>query len=647
MLNLSINNPEQSNAEKDPPGNPALTKNKKTKSKEPGLAHNLLNAVGQGGAVAGNLAGTTFQTLANAVGSGGQKAGLVLAGKLNRGEVPNYGYTELAHLFEEWLGRQKRGEVSSHSTQLEGAEIFLVRLKESGFLSGDYLFVFAPTNSAALGAFVASQKAPGKDYDGVALVIEQWDTGRSSLEKDLSCFVWCAGVRLGKGGAAPDYVSAWLVDLTGSQFEKRDLIEENPKQRHTPRPDATFTGRYDILSAMARSVLSTDLAGQGLPWLFSVSSVGGAGKSYLLNLVQQTYAPRLITARLDHVDYTEAKGDLISLLGIFASKFRNAGCPTPSFDKLFRQITQASEEADKKKQKLDIAREVGRIVSGAAARKVALQLSKTFNKFWFVKHVPGFIGVGATLIEMGIGLFGQLTQEQKAEIDTLLTSQPVQELTQALTGDLSRFVGQQREKYYLWRRPLLIFDTYEQAGPVVDQWLRTVLLANPAFRVLEPVVLIAGRFELLTYDSRWSEFQSGLRNFHLQPFDFNETTEYLNKLGVIDPRRIANLYELTGGLPLFLHLAANLTSESTIIKVLAERMLEEVAPDWRNAFLEMAVPDGFNLETARRFTNPKSQAEPFFEELVQASFVEYRGNLWHFLPAVRQIFLRYREMKGK
>ena len=61
----------------------------------------------------------------------------------------------------------------------------------------------------------------------------------------------------------------------------------------------------------------------------------------------------------------------------------------------------------------------------------------------------------------------------------------------------------------------------------------------------------------------------------------------------------------------------------------------------------MAVPDGFNIETARRYTNPKTQAETFYEELVRASFVEYRGNLWHFLPAVRQIFLRYREMKGK
>jgi len=164
--------------------------------------------------------------------------------------------------------------------------------------------------------------------------------------------------------------------------------------------------------------------------------------------------------------------------------------------------------------------------------------------------------------------------------------------------------------------------------------------------VLEPVVLVAGRFELLTYDSRWSEFQGSLRSFRLQPFNYNETAEYLYKLGITEPRRVANLYELTGGLPLFLHLAANLNSEATIIKVLAERLLEEVDPDWRAGFLEMAVPDGFNLETVRKYTNPKSQAEPFFDVLRAASFSEYRGGMWHFLGPVRQTFLRYREMKG-
>ncbi len=641
MQNLSTDEPGKS--EKDPSNHDL---NPVYRAKKSGLTRNLLDKFGQGGTAAGNVAGTTFQTLANAVGSTGQIAGLVLAGKLNRGEVPNYGFAELAGLFAAWLESQKRGEVGRSTATVEGKAIYRVTLKESGFLSGDYLFIFAGTNSAALASYLKAQKAGSKDFSGVALVLQEWDLRRFSLEKDWSYFIWCGGVRLGKGGAAPDYLSAWLIDLTGRQFEKRDLIEDEPKRRAPARPDATFTGRGEVLEVISRSVLSTDLAGQGLPWLFSISSVGGAGKSYLLNLVQQTYSPRLLSARLDHLDYTEANSDLLNLLGLLAAKFRQAGCPTPAFDKLYRQITQSTGEAEKKRKKIDFARQVGQMVSGATARKIAVQLSKTFNKFWFVKHVPGIIGVGASIIEIGVDLFGQLTQEQQEEIDTLLGSQPVQDLTQTLISDIGKFVSQQQEKYYLWRRPLLVFDTYEQAGPVVDQWLRTVLLANPAFRILEPVVLVAGRFELLTYDSRWSDFQGSLRNFRLQPFNYNETAEYLYKLGVTDPRRVANLFELTGGLPLFLHLAANLNSEATIIKVLAERLLEEVDPEWRDGFLEMAVPDGFNLETVRKYTNPKAQAEPFFDVLRAASFAEYRGGMWHFLGPVRQIFLRYREMKG-
>ncbi|MBN9389774.1 MAG: hypothetical protein J0I20_17235 [Chloroflexi bacterium] len=641
LQNISTNGPENSEKDLSP-----LDSKPATISEKPGLTRNILDKVGQGGTLAGNVAGTTFQTLANAVGSTGQIAGLVLAGKLHRGEVPNYELAELAGLFGSWLEKQKRGEVSTSSLTVEGLPVFQITLKESGFLGGTYLFIFAATNTPPLDAYARSQKTGAKDFSGIALVLQTWDARRFSLEKEWSYFVWCDSARLGKGGAAADYLSAWLVDLTGRQFEKRDLLEDEPRHRAPAHPDATFTGRGEILDVISRSLLSTDLAGQGLPWLFSLSSVGGAGKSYLLNLIRQTYAPRLLSVRLDHLDYGEANNDLLNLLGLVAARFRQAGCPTPGFDKLYRQLTQSADEAEKKRKKIDFARQVGQVVSGATARKIALQLSKTFNKFWFVKHVPGIIGVGASVIEIGLGLFGQLTQEQQAEIDTLLGSQPVQDLTHTLIKDVARFVNQQQEKYYLWRRPLLVFDTYEQAGPVIDQWLRTVLLASPAFRVLEPVVLVAGRFELLTYDSRWSEFQGSLRSFRLQPFNYNETAEYLYKLGITEPRRVANLYELTGGLPLFLHLAANLNSEATIIKVLAERLLEEVDPDWRAGFLEMAVPDGFNLETVRKYTNPKSQAEPFFDVLRAASFSEYRGGMWHFLGPVRQTFLRYREMKG-
>ena len=108
---------------------------------------------------------------------------------------------------------------------------------------------------------------------------------------------------------------------------------------------------------IGRSVLSTDLAGQGLPWLFSISSQGGAGKTYLLNLVQQNYASRLLAAPLDHVDYAEAKADLINLLAILAARFRSAGCATPIFDK-FTGNWPRTGEAEKKHRKVDLARDV-------------------------------------------------------------------------------------------------------------------------------------------------------------------------------------------------------------------------------------------------------------------------------------------------
>jgi hypothetical protein len=288
ILNISTNGPEKSEKGLSPLDSKPATIPEKT-----GLARNILDKVGQGSALAGNVAGTTFQTLANAVGSTGQIAGLALAGKLHRGEVPNYDLAELARLFENWLEKQKRGEVTFSSVTVEGAPVYRVTLKENGFLGGVYLFIFAPTNTPALDSYVQAQKAAEKDFSGVALVLPAWEVRRFSLEKEWSYFVWCDSVRLGKGGAAADYLSAWLVDLTGRQFEKRDLLEDDRRHRAPAHPDTTFTGRGEILAVISRSLLSTDLAGQGLPWLFSLSSVGGVGKSYLLNLIRQTYAPRL------------------------------------------------------------------------------------------------------------------------------------------------------------------------------------------------------------------------------------------------------------------------------------------------------------------------------------------------------------------
>ncbi len=617
----------------------------------------LLNFVGQIGSTTAGIASNTIQTVANAAGSTGQMAGLLFAGKLERGEIPDYKFSELASRFEEWLRNKKRGEVTAFSWQDGGEVFYQIRLKESGFLAGEYLFIFARSAPEELSNPLRHLEFEGKKYNGIVLVIEEWPQSRYNLEKELSFFVWRAGVNLGKDGPAPDYISSWLIDLTGSQFEKRELVEEISQDSRRFTKDPTFMGRENELGVIGRSLLWTTDTARGnasLTWIFSLTSEGGAGKSYLLNRVRQEYGVRLLTARIDHDHYREVKGDLLALLVILADKFKLEGCSTPNFDKYYRLYQQVQAEVEKEEKKpsgAEVARHAGKIAGGAITKKVATNVSKTFKKLWFVKHLPSIVGASASLLEIGFSLYGQLPKEQQAEIDLFLGSRPVQDLSNALVMDLANFVRVQRSRYYIWKHPVVIFDTYEEGGPILDQWLRSVLLANPLFLDLAPYIFIAGRFDLYVFDSRWTEYQAALQTIRLKSFSREESAEYLEKLGISEPGLVTQLYELTGGLPLFLHLAAKISDESLAVKILAERILEEVEGEWHEYFLEAAGLESFTPHTIKGLISWRPRVDQerigqLLENLITSSFVEFKDGKWQYLPAVRRILLKHRDQRG-
>lgn len=75
--------------------------------------------------------------------------------------------------------------------------------------------------------------------------------------------------------------------------------------------------------------------------------------------------------------------------------------------------------------------------------------------------------------------------------------------------------------------------------------------------------------------------------------------------------------------------------------------MKEVEPEFREAFLDVAIPDRFNFETVKRVlgTEDDEQAKAVLERLCEASFIEEQGGKLHFLLTVQQVFLRYDELK--
>jgi hypothetical protein len=222
----------------------------------------------------------------------------------------------------------------------------------------------------------------------------------------------------------------------------------------------------------------------------------------------------------------------------------------------------------------------------------------------------------------------------------------VKTLTTALVEDLTEFVEAQRKKYYLWRRPVIVLDTYELIGALADQWLRTAFLNNLQVEQLEPVIIVSGRYDIFRLNSRWTELQDKLQLIELKHFNESESLAYLKKLSVSDPERAKNLYELTNGLPLFLSLASKMSSEEAATRVLYERILEEVDTQWHQLFTDMAVPDGFNLDTVEKVLGNKEAARAGYTQLSEATFVEGRAGVLHYLPGVRRVLLRYGELES-
>ncbi len=101
------------------------------------------------------------------------------------------------------------------------------------------------------------------------------------------------------------------------------------------------------------------------------------------------------------------------------------------------------------------------------------------------------------------------------------------------------------------RSPLaLFFDTYEQTGPVLDGWLRSVLNEDHGELPVDMVVTVAGRSPL--DPSAWSAYLPVMADVQLQPFTDTEARQFLAERGITDARVTQVIISVSGGLPLLL-----------------------------------------------------------------------------------------------
>ena len=555
-----------------------------------GIKGKLFRAVGKAGGTVGKI----LTSAGHAAGTTGQRATLLFASSAEGHEIPQYSPKELA-------GRMANDLASP--LEVHG-DCYHVILTEPGLLANQFVFVFGPTLEPVAGA-------------QVAYIVTHWPVDRFEVDQNLSVFVWDRGLRLGPRTAAADYVSLWIRGWLGFVFDGRELIEKTPPVRSR----GLFVGRE---AEMERLALLLEEQGPDRKWIVSLTAHGGTGKSYFLERFERRYQARMLYAHIDHQNVEAAGGTvttLTSLIHAVALKFAAGGCTTPRFDKAYGKFVRTKKP------------------DGPAPESGLVGMLRKA-----VRSGSGVLPVfGAA--EASLKFYDSISEDARKEAEALANNSWIQKLTAALVDDLKPFVERQRRDYLLWRRPVLVFDTYELLAVIADTWLRICLLKNSVFRELGPLVITAGRHSLMRIDTRWSEHQEAILQLPLRPFDVEDAREYLLALGT-PAEKIDDYLPLTGGLPLYISLVAHCNSPDAAVRLLTGRVLEEVESEWRGCFLDAAVADGFNRDILARLLDPEKDVARVYERLTAATFVESQGGLWHFTPLVRRLLLRSLELES-
>jgi tetratricopeptide (TPR) repeat protein len=310
-----------------------------------------------------------------------------------------------------------------------------------------------------------------------------------------------------------------------------------------------FIGRINELQFFLEKILKPEYPAHNI---ISISGQGGVGKSTLLSrFIDEARATNLkdycVTATIDERQTTPA-----SMMEKFATQLREAGYPLDDFD---RALSRYKEDL----------------------RKLQIQRDTTRENFWrktttditssLIKDVP----VAGTILEKGAApaidyIFDEFHYHQVLK-DAQRMEDPVGNLTRAFVEDINRCTGisitlpSSRIKRRL--RIILFFDTFEQLDTEAVPWLLNHFL--PANINCNIILVIAGRDPIdhstPNDPKQWQQYyyDNTLYHISLNSFTKEETQTYLIERNIVDPMRIATLWQLSQGLPLYLSL---LTSNS-------------------------------------------------------------------------------------
>ncbi|MET7802764.1 tetratricopeptide repeat protein, partial [Streptomyces decoyicus] len=191
---------------------------------------------------------------------------------------------------------------------------------------------------------------------------------------------------------------------------------------------------------------------------------------------------------------------------------------------------------------------------------------------------------------------------------------------------------------------MLFFDTYELTGPLLDVWLRDVLVSDRYGELPANVlVVVAGQGQL---DARcWLDWLDLVNDLPLQVFTDTETRQLLTTKGITDERVVDVILQLSGRLPVLVSTLAESRPASTEdvgdpSGTAVERFLKwETDLRRRATALACALPRELDEDICRTAVGGE-QASEVFAWLRSMPFVTDHAGYCRYHDVVRTAMLR-------
>jgi tetratricopeptide (TPR) repeat protein len=401
-----------------------------------------------------------------------------------------------------------------------------------------------------------------------------------------------------------------------------------------PNPDLTwddpefddafenFVGRLDKLSAFREN-----FTGERPKWMvLSITGEGGVGKSTLLKQFMRLAQGGEIKANLVYSD--DKNMTPVEVMGFVAEELAKLKIKHASFDERYAKYRQLREEAEK-----DPNIPTGFFDLGAhVVTDIAMDAISSVPGLGLVSDPAFKKSAGGAFADAGKYLLSRWSNKD----EVLLLREPEKTLTPLFL----ELLNQAAEK----KRLVVMLDVFERTARLLSPWLLDILAAPYKYGKLSAWVsfVVSGRDAL---SQRWTELGKRVVRLALEPFESNETREYLLNRGIADETLIEQIHKDTGGLPVLVELLAGTNPKPgqplpDISEDAVERFLQWTPAELRQVPLLAAIPRQFNKDILVALLGDDGAAK--FDWLVEQSYIRSdteRG--WFYHERVRALMLRY------